>query len=132
MRQLGMWRRQRFDQFGATKIRGVATGTTGLFEPIATRKSWILIAIMMATLSCSLARFTAPVARAEAPGVVPNVNLAENPYPHRVAAPALEGGEWVNTPAPLALADLRGRFVLLDFWTFCCINCMHVLPELNK
>ena len=38
----------------------------------------------------------------------------------------------MNTPAPLALADLRGRFVLLDFWTFCCINCMHVLPELNK
>ena len=38
----------------------------------------------------------------------------------------------MNTAAPLALADLRGRFVLLDFWTFCCINCMHVLPELNK
>ncbi len=33
---------------------------------------------------------------------------------------------------PLSLADLRGRFVLLDFWTYCCINCMHVLPELKK
>ncbi len=33
---------------------------------------------------------------------------------------------------PLQLESLRGRFVLLDFWTYCCINCMHVLPELQK
>jgi DNA-binding beta-propeller fold protein YncE len=57
---------------------------------------------------------------------------SENPYPHRVAAPPLLGGEWVNTAAPVTLANLRGKFVLLDFWTFCCINCMHVLPELKK
>ena len=31
-----------------------------------------------------------------------------------------------------SLADLRGKFVLLDFWTYCCINCMHILPELKK
>jgi thiol-disulfide isomerase/thioredoxin len=31
----------------------------------------------------------------------------------------------------LSLADLRGRFVVLDFWTFCCINCLHVLDELR-
>ena len=57
---------------------------------------------------------------------------AAHPYPRRVPAPGLEGGEWVNMAAPLSLADLRGRFVLLDFWTYCCINCMHVLPELKK
>ena len=39
---------------------------------------------------------------------------------------------WINTAGPLRLRDLRGRFVLLDFWTYCCINCMHVLPELKK
>ncbi len=55
-----------------------------------------------------------------------------NPYPQRVAAPGLEGGEWVNVAKPLSLADFRGRFVLLDFWTYCCINCMHILPELKK
>ena len=57
----------------------------------------------------------------------------ENPFARRFAAPELDGGvEWVNTAQPIKLADLRGRFVLLDFWTFCCINCMHVLPELKK
>lgn len=40
--------------------------------------------------------------------------------------------EWLNTKDPLTLQDLRGKFVLLDFWTYCCINCMHVLPELKK
>ena len=58
---------------------------------------------------------------------------AVHPFPRRVAAPPLDGDfEWVNTTKPLSLADLRGKFVLLDFWTFCCINCMHVLPELKK
>src|SRR5262245_1626473 len=48
-------------------------------------------------------------------------------------APELEGGAgWLNTAGPLRLKDLRGKFVLLDFWTYCCINCIHTLPELTK
>ena len=47
-------------------------------------------------------------------------------------APELRGRGWLNTDGPLSLADLRGRFVLLDFWTFCCINCLHVLDELRE
>ncbi|MBF0393523.1 MAG: redoxin domain-containing protein [Alphaproteobacteria bacterium] len=39
---------------------------------------------------------------------------------------------WFNVDAPLTLEDLRGRLVILDFWTFCCINCMHVLPTLRR
>ncbi len=51
----------------------------------------------------------------------------------RVQAPELEGGVgWLNTDAPLSLAKLRGKIVLLDFWTYCCINCMHVIPDLKK
>jgi len=50
----------------------------------------------------------------------------------RVRAPELRGRGWLNTGGrPLSLADLRGRIVLLDFWTFCCINCLHVLDELR-
>jgi thiol-disulfide isomerase/thioredoxin len=40
--------------------------------------------------------------------------------------------EWLNTSRPLDLAALRGRLVLLDFWTFCCVNCLHVIPVLRK
>ena len=51
----------------------------------------------------------------------------------RLHAPELTGGEgWLNTAGPLTLAGLRGKVVLLDFWTYCCINCMHVLPELKQ
>ncbi|MGP3924494.1 NHL domain-containing thioredoxin family protein [Streptomyces sp. 8N616] len=52
----------------------------------------------------------------------------------RVRAPELVGkGGWLNTGGnDLTLADLRGRIVILDFWTFCCINCLHVLDELRE
>ncbi|HEY2950600.1 MAG TPA: NHL domain-containing thioredoxin family protein [Micromonosporaceae bacterium] len=50
----------------------------------------------------------------------------------RVRAPELRGRGWLNTGGKeLALADLRGKIVLLDFWTFCCVNCLHVLDELR-
>lgn len=49
----------------------------------------------------------------------------------RVRAPELIDGQWLNSSAPLTLAGLRGRFVLLDFWSFCCANCLHVLDELR-
>jgi thiol-disulfide isomerase/thioredoxin len=49
----------------------------------------------------------------------------------RTRAPELRGaGGWINS-APLTLAGLRGRIVVLDFWTFCCINCIRVLEELR-
>ena len=38
---------------------------------------------------------------------------------------------WLNTSRPLAPEDLKGRIILLDFWTYCCINCMHVIPDLH-
>lgn len=52
----------------------------------------------------------------------------------RVRAPELTGrGGWLNTGGKdLSLADLRGRVVILDFWTFCCVNCLHVLDELRE
>jgi thiol-disulfide isomerase/thioredoxin len=53
--------------------------------------------------------------------------------PARIRAPELVGGGgWLNTGgAALSLGDLRGKIVLLDFWTFCCINCLHVIDELR-
>ena len=51
-----------------------------------------------------------------------------------VRAPEIDrpGFEWFNVEAPLSLADLKGRLVILDFWTFCCVNCLHVVPTLSR
>lgn len=38
---------------------------------------------------------------------------------------------WLNTQKPLSLTALKGQVILLDFWTYCCINCLHVLPDLK-
>src|SRR5439155_1616697 len=52
----------------------------------------------------------------------------------RVRCPEfLPGFTWINARRPLSVAgDLRGRVAVLDFWTYCCINCMHVLPVLRR
>src|SRR5262245_55271106 len=56
---------------------------------------------------------------------------AQNGKP--VKAPELEGGvAWLNTAGALKLQDLKGKVVVLDFWTFCCINCIHTLPDLAR
>ncbi len=51
----------------------------------------------------------------------------------RVRAPELVGaGGWIGTGGrSYGIADFRGRILLLDFWTFCCVNCLHVLDELR-
>ena len=40
--------------------------------------------------------------------------------------------DWINSNEPLLLEKLRGHVVVLDFWTYCCINCMHTLPVLAQ
>ncbi len=39
---------------------------------------------------------------------------------------------WLNTDKSHVLKDFRGKIILLDFWTFGCINCQHILPDLKK
>ena len=52
----------------------------------------------------------------------------EQPYP----APKLRGVQaWINSP-PLSLEGLKGKVILIDFWTYSCINCIRTLPELNS
>lgn len=43
-----------------------------------------------------------------------------------------DGLDWLNVPGPLSLAALRGKVVLLDFWTYGCINCIHIIPDLER
>jgi thiol-disulfide isomerase/thioredoxin len=52
--------------------------------------------------------------------------------PVRIHAPDLKGATaWLNADHPLSIHELRGQLVILDFWTYCCVNCLHVLPVLR-
>ncbi len=54
-------------------------------------------------------------------------------YAGTIAAPEFPDGlDWINTPNPLRLADLTGKVVMLDFWTYGCINCIHVIPDMKR
>ena len=60
--------------------------------------------------------------------MIPSRTLVEeNKAP---AAPELAGGEWINSE-PLTLSRLRGRVVLIEFWTFGCYNCRNILPTIK-
>lgn len=67
--------------------------------------------------------------------VMPLALAAEAPaLAGTVTAPAFPGGlDWINTGGkPVTLRELRGKVVLLDFWTYGCINCFHIIPDLDK
>lgn len=55
-------------------------------------------------------------------------------YAGKEPAPEFPAGlDWINTGGKaLSLQQLRGKVVLLDFWTFGCINCIHIIPDLKK
>lgn len=53
-------------------------------------------------------------------------------YEGTTPAPSLPIGlDWLNTSRPLTFADLRGKVVLLEFWTYGCINCIQTIPQLK-
>jgi uncharacterized protein YyaL (SSP411 family)/thiol-disulfide isomerase/thioredoxin len=70
---------------------------------------------------------------------IAELDLIQRPEPKkppalgRVRAPKMpvDPSLWLNTERPLSLEELEGQIVVLDFFTYCCINCMHVLPELE-
>ncbi len=73
-----------------------------------------------------------PVSEAETTRLVPIELAAFHPQAEGEKL-TLEGATgWINSDGPIHLDQLRGKVVLLDFWTYCCINCHHVLPDLAK
>ena len=64
--------------------------------------------------------------------MVQGVSMSAQQSP-KVRAPEITGGRgWLNTDKPLSIAALKGKVVLLDFWTYGCINCIHIIPDLKK
>jgi cytochrome c biogenesis protein CcdA/thiol-disulfide isomerase/thioredoxin len=71
-----------------------------------------------------------------AAGRLPSLSLASKrvdvPLHDYGKAPDFSGiSHWLNTPA-LTISDLRGKVVLIDFWTYSCINCLRTLPHLEE
>ena len=72
------------------------------------------------------------------PVLIAGCSAAESPSAARAdledlgPAPELTNEVWINTDAPLRLADLRGKVVAIDMWTFDCINCQHTIPSLRE
>ena len=62
-------------------------------------------------------------------------NMIGKPMPERNSYPQapelIPGGEWINSK-PLTMASLKGKVVLIDFWTYTCINCIRTLPYLKS
>jgi thiol-disulfide isomerase/thioredoxin len=62
--------------------------------------------------------------------VTPGPDEAQRPPDGPPAPDFTGGGAWINT-APLTLEELRGRVVLVDFWTYGCYNCQNTLPAMR-
>jgi cytochrome c biogenesis protein CcdA/thiol-disulfide isomerase/thioredoxin len=86
------------------------------------------------TSPAALAASAAPVSTDPSTAADPIAAAAASKLPDLGTAPDFVGTQkWFNTPggAPLTLAKLRGRVVLIDFWTYTCINCLRTLPYLE-
>jgi thiol-disulfide isomerase/thioredoxin len=56
---------------------------------------------------------------------------ASSSSPSPILQAIVQDSVWLNTSRALNVEELKGRILLLDFWTFCCINCMHIIPDLH-
>ena len=95
-------------------------------------KRYVILVFAFALAACAAP--AAPDQNAPAPsGAAQNVAAAQPAsLPDLGPAPDLKGDVWLNTPKPLSPADLRGKVVLVDMWTFECINCQHILPSVRS
>src|SRR4030095_10487379 len=59
-------------------------------------------------------------------------DIGMNYYGNITAPDFPQNIEWLNTDKSFSINDFKGKLVLLDFWTYCCINCIHIIPDLKK
>lgn len=93
------------------------------------KKRLFLLPLLFWLAGCAVLanKLRSPIARSQTSTQEDMLNL-----PNLGPAPELANDVWLNTDEPLRLANLRGKVVLLDMWTFDCINCQHVIPSLRE
>jgi thiol-disulfide isomerase/thioredoxin len=94
-------------------------------------KKWLFTPLLLLLAGCAMAPV---VQNTESPGSNPQSPKKETALdlPDLGPAPELQNDFWLNADEPLRLANLRGKVVLLDMWTFGCINCRNVVPSLRE
>lgn len=101
---------------------------------------WLVATVAIVAAACTGSSAPAPEVGGD-PGttsttVAPPTTLAEYDGPSYAgtdAAPEFPDGlDWLNVAQPLRLSGLEGKVVLLDFWTYGCINCIHIIPDLER
>jgi cytochrome c biogenesis protein CcdA/thiol-disulfide isomerase/thioredoxin len=125
--------------FGGAKIMGSTTALAPYAHTIRQIFGVIIIASAVAIIFHADTIIQEHIAH-----VFPTITLEDNPllhkelkmlyseHPSQDHAPELVGiSEWINSE-PLTLAQLRGKVVLLDFWTYTCINCIRTLPHVTQ
>jgi cytochrome c biogenesis protein CcdA/thiol-disulfide isomerase/thioredoxin len=106
----------------------VSTASTNRFEQSLVEAIGAERARKDDSIESVIARPDAGNAMAMAPKKMPTANEAALPPPIEGTLPPLDGAvEWLNSP-PLKAADLRGKVVVIDFWTYSCVNCLRTLP----
>ena len=92
-----------------------------MFSRLKTTTAIALAVVAVASSAAAIAGFVA------SPAAINPPSLAANQ-----AAPEFTGiDKWLNSD-PLTMQQLRGKVVLVDFWTYTCINCIHVLPHVES
>ncbi|MCZ4090896.1 cytochrome c biogenesis protein DipZ [Sinorhizobium psoraleae] len=131
-RSLGIGERLR-QGLGVAVLAGVAAIALGLDTGLLARLSYAGTTNLEQSLLDRLRGNSAARAEAMASnGVAPATNGARNAYqsnlPVEGTFPSLDGAvEWLNSE-PLTTEQLRGKVVLVDFWTYSCINCIRTIP----
>jgi cytochrome c biogenesis protein CcdA/thiol-disulfide isomerase/thioredoxin len=116
---------------GAAMLGGVVAISLGLDTGILTRISTVATGGIEQKLVAKLsprASTPAPTAAAGMQRVTAQTEAEAETLPVEGQLPPLSGAiQWLNSP-PLTAQDLRGKVVLIDFWTYSCINCLRALP----
>ena len=85
-------------------------------------KTWLAGFLFLMLTACTTTQTTGIVMPKIDPPSLPDLG----------PAPELRNDTWLNVDSPLRLANLRGKVVALEMWTFGCINCQHVMPSLKQ
>lgn len=87
-------------------------------------KPWLLSLMALFLFGCALQQSEVPYADSSMHKITSLPDLG--------VAPELTNDVWLNVDAPLRIADLRGKVVIVEMWTFGCINCQNVMPSLKE